>query len=78
MCMMSSTLTKFVLLTGSLLHQLHTGLKGVTHKWYDIGVKLEVPDHKLKEIEGNHKGNVSRCLTELLQCWIEIVNPTKP
>ena len=37
--------------------------------WYTLGVQLEVPDHRLDEIEHNHPRNASRCKVEVLRCW---------
>ena len=68
-----------MLLTGSLVRQLYNELKdAVADKWYLIGVQLGIPVPKLNGIQKKNNDDVSRCLIELLQYWIDSSNPAKP
>ena len=38
--------------------------------WHKLGVQLEVPSAKLKEIEKNYTTDTIRCKTEVLDWWL--------
>ena len=39
-------------------------------KWHDLGLRLGLKKNTLDEIEANHPGDVSRCLTECISKWL--------
>ena len=43
-------------------------LKSLEHKYYELGVQLDVGTNQLKEIEGRHQGN-SRRFIEMIKSW---------
>ena len=64
-----------LLLSSSLLAELDiknltNELATVAHKWFNIGIQLEIDYHVLKGFEQQHKDNPSRCLSEMLHCWL--------
>ena len=39
-------------------------------KWHDLGLRLGLKKNTLDEIEVNHPGDASRCLTECISKWL--------
>ena len=39
-------------------------------KWHILGILLNVPGDKLEEFEANYPRDVARCLTEVINYWI--------
>ena len=66
------TIQKKYILT---LRALTNELQSVFH-WHTLGVKLGLENHELSIIEENHRGDVERCRTEMLGCWLN--NATTP
>jgi len=58
-------------LTANLtLKQLSSGLMGIEHRWFELGIHLEVPFSMLKSIEADCFHDSHRCLLELLEYWL--------
>ena len=56
------------------LSVLHRELHQVSHKWYSLGVQLQIPIGTLKRIEiENHQ--LTNCLLEVLTVWLQCTNP---
>ena len=55
---------------------LHRELHQVSHKWYSLGVQLEIPIGTLKRIESDNNHQTSKCLLEMLTVWLQRTNPT--
>ena len=47
----------------------------VRHKWYDIGVELNIPYHTLNVIEKDHPNNCADCLRKMLEHWLTRTTP---
>ena len=39
--------------------------------WFDLGLKLKLPYHQLKNIEDSYGKNAPRCLMECLNLWLK-------
>ena len=44
-------------------------LKDVVERWYELGVQLDVPLSKLKEIRSNNPSDIYQCKLLMLQEW---------
>ena len=53
------------------LKDLLEELVKISHKWYDLGVHLELEEGTLKTIKSNHPENARRCLSEMLSTWLK-------
>ena len=53
---------------------LYNELYPVSHKWFSLGVQLDVPMETLQHIEMEHK-KVDRFLLEMLTVWLKQTNP---
>ena len=40
-------------------------------KWYQLGMQLEIPPATLSTIEGDHPCDTQRCLTEVINRWLQ-------
>ena len=49
-------------------------LIGISHKWYDVGVQLNLESGVLKRIQRQYS-NPADCLREMLEEWLKRVNP---
>lgn len=47
----------------------------VASKWKEIGILLEIPCSSLKGILARHTGDPQQCLMEMLELWLERVEP---
>ena len=47
----------------------------VTDKWFDLGIHLEIPDYKLKEIHQENE-DVEDCKREMILIWKQWYIPT--
>ena len=47
----------------------------VADKWKMIGVLLEIPKGKLASIAEKYRGDPHKCLVEMLETWLERVDP---
>ena len=47
----------------------------VANKWRMFGILLEIPDGKLEAIAKIHRGDLHSCLVEMLETWLEQVDP---
>ena len=47
----------------------------VADKWKMIGVLLEIPKGKLAGIAEKYRGDPHKCLVEMLETWLERVDP---
>ena len=43
----------------------------VVHKWLEIGIQLGIKLHVLKGFELQHNKDPKRCLSEMLQYWLD-------
>ena len=57
------------------LSVLHRELHQVSHKWYSLGVQLQVPIGTLECIEMENR-QMSNCLLKLLTVWLQCTNPS--
>ena len=44
-------------------------LMGIEHRWFELGIRLDVPISKLKVIEASYH-DPTRCLVGLLESWL--------
>ena len=56
------------------LSALHCELRQVSHKWYSLGVQLQISNGTLKRIELENR-QMSNCLLEMLTVWLQCTNP---
>ena len=54
----------------SLQDQLHC----ISHKWYFLGIQLQIPTDTLKCIRSDNR-TVAECLVEMLAVWLKHANP---
>ena len=54
---------------------LHRELCPVSHKWYSLGVQLEISVGTLKRIELENR-QITKCLLEMLTVWLQRTNPS--
>ena len=54
---------------------LHRELCPVSHKWYSLGVQLEISVGTLKCIELENR-QITKCLLEILTVWLQHTNPS--
>ena len=52
---------------------LHHELHQVSHKWYSLGVQLQIPIGTLNRILENYQMN--KCLLEMLTVWLQSTDP---
>ena len=50
-----------------LIKELHY----LPHRWYNLGLSLEIPHIELEIIDANHRGSAERSLIEVLQLWLK-------
>ena len=53
------------------LKDLLEELVKISHKWYDLGVRLELEEGTLKTIKSNHPENARHRLSEMLSTWLK-------
>jgi len=53
------------------LKDLLEELVKISHKWYDLGVRLELEEGTLKIINSNHPENARHRLSEMLSTWLK-------
>ena len=51
------------------LSEIVYALKPLAHKYYELGVQLDVGTNQLKEIERQYQGSCSRCFIEVIESW---------
>ena len=56
------------------LSVLHRELHQVSHKWYSLGIQLQIPIGTLKRIEIENR-QLTNCLLEMLTVWLQCTNP---
>jgi len=56
------------------LKDVHEELIGISHKWYDIGLQLNLPVGTLDKIREQYS-DPQICLREILKNWLVTVNP---
>ena len=47
----------------------------VSHKWFSLGVQLQIPFATLKRIESDNNRQTTNCLLEMLATWLQHTNP---
>ena len=52
------------------LNEAYEDLVGISHKWHDLGLRLELKEGTLKAIESNCPKNSQDCLREMLSTWL--------
>ena len=45
-------------------------LKVPPTKWYQLGLQLNISEHKLDVIKANNEGNVETCILEMFKVWL--------
>ena len=58
------------------LSLLHRELHQVSHKWFSLGVQLQIPFATLISIELDNNHQTSKCLLEMLTVWLQRINPS--
>ena len=53
------------------LKDLLKELQQVT-EWHNLGLHLDVPEHKLNDIQESNSGNTDDCRREMLMVWMEL------
>ena len=48
----------------------------VSHKWFSLGVQLQIPFATLKRIESDNHHQTTNCLLEMLTVWLQRINPS--
>ena len=48
-----------------------TELEGVTTKWEELGLALNLSMSKIREIEANNPKSVRKCLKEVIVFWVQ-------
>ena len=56
------------------LRCVRTAVYSIHHKWYNIGLELNIPFTALDAIEANHR-LTDKCLTEMLKQWLNCDSP---
>ena len=56
------------------LRVLHRELHQVSHKWYSLGIQLQIPIGSLKHIKIENR-QLTICLLEMLNLWLQCTNP---
>lgn len=59
------------------LGEIVNKLDDVAAKWFSLGVQLKVPFKDLQIISCDHRGDVRRCMMEMIQCWLNNTRDTK-
>ena len=54
------------------LNEAYEDLVGISHKWHDLGLRLELKEGTLKAIESNYPKNSQDCLREMLSTWLKV------
>ena len=54
---------------------LHRELYQVSHKWFALGVQLQIQIGTLKSIESDNHHQTTKCLLEMLTVWLQRTNP---
>ena len=54
------------------LNEAYENLVGISHKWHDLGLRLELKEGTLKAIESDYPKNAQDCLREMLSTWLKI------
>ena len=54
------------------LIEAYEDLVGISHKWHDIGLRLELEEGTLKAIESDYPKNAQDCLREMLSTWLKV------
>ena len=54
------------------LFNVLTELSGIINEWQYLGLALQVPNDKIKEIEANHQKDVKGCLKKVIEAWLEM------
>ena len=54
------------------LKNLYEDLIDIAHKWYDLGLQLEVTEGTLKTIKSDNPENSQHCLRKTLSTWLKI------
>ena len=54
---------------------MRTAIFSVRHKWYDIGLELEIPFQSLDVIKTDCPSNSADCLREMLKQWLSRMSP---
>ena len=54
------------------LSDLLEDLVNISHKWYDLGLRLELEEGTLKAIKSDHPENSQHCLSEMLSTWLKV------
>ena len=62
-------------------HSLYTVLNSISTlaaEWFNLGVALGLCHSTLKTIEHNYSGNAHRCLTEMVNYWLQKKDNSRP
>ena len=53
------------------LMDVYEELIDISHKWFDLGLRLELEEGKLETIELANPNNPQHCLREMLSTWLK-------
>lgn len=46
-------------------------LEEIVDEWRDLGLALDLPYRKIRELEANHPNDVKKCLEGMIKVWLE-------
>lgn len=61
----------YLCFAGLTIKNLINELSIIVHKWLEIGIQLEIELSTLKSFELQHNKDPRRCLSEMLQYWLD-------
>ena len=53
------------------LKDVYEDVVSISHKWYDLGLQLELEEGTLKTIKSDNPENSQHCLREMLSTWLK-------
>ena len=54
------------------LKNVYEDLIDISHKWYDLGLQLELMEGTLETIKSDNPENSQHCLRKMLSTWLKI------
>ena len=53
------------------LKNVYEDLIDISHKWYDLGLQLELEEGTLENIKSDNPESAQHCLREMLSTWLK-------
>ena len=57
------------------LKQLLNLISDAKHKWFELGLQLDIKHAELKTLGKDNIGDTNACYTEMLAIWLKSINP---